>query len=263
MLDDPDDLLRALDSCVKQSADDLGIRIEQVQVLGVRPTDEELVEELAAEQESLLREQATLARSASEQRVEQSSLAAATAMANQRARAELDKEAYALEQQVALQRKKLEAETEQLDIERARLETSQRLDLLKLDADAALETARLARDTERNRAEDLALREQQRAAPARQEDQLAFELDQTRRRASAHAEALRVEAEAEASKSQAQRDQQIIEHVATQLREAVSSLPLHDVRLNAWSGESALPLLTQALQALRGRDDEPGANLPQ
>lgn len=257
LLDDPDELLTALDACVRESANDLGIRIEQVQVLGVRPTDPVLVEELAAEQEAHLREQATMARRASEQRVEQVSISSTTELAKDRARAELEQAAYALEQQVSLQRRKLEVEHEQLEIERDRLETRQRLELLKIDADAVVEAARQSREAERQRAADVAARERDRAVLDRKRDDLAFELEGARQRAEVQSEGIREIAAAEDGKSAALREQQVVEHVATKLSEAIASLPIHDVHWSTWSGDSAVALLGGAIQGLRGVVEAP------
>ena len=264
LLDDPDELLLALDTCARECASDLGIRIEQVQVLGVRPTDPELVEELGAEQEAHLREQATLARRASDQRVEQVGIALATKVANDRAQAELEQAAYALQQQVLLHHRKLETEQNQLVIERDRLVTRQRLELLQLEADAATAAARQASETELRRAEDAASRDRDKASLDRRRDTLAFEVDQTRQRAAAESDGIRLITAAQEGKSDALRDQQIVEHVATKLSAAVSSLPIHDVHWSSWSGESPLLMLGQALRGLRGAAEErPASDSPE
>jgi SPFH domain / Band 7 family len=262
LLDDPDDLLRALDQCVREHADELGIRIEQVQVLSIRPTDHALVEQLAAEQEAQLREHATLARRASEQRVEEIEIASTTKLANDRAQAEFEQEAYALQQQVSLQRRKLEAEREELEIERERMETRQRLELQKLEADAAIASSRQTLDQEQQLARDTALRQHESATLERQRDQLAFEVEGTRLRAEAQGAAIQIVTAAEEGKSPALREQQIVELVATKLGDAVSSLPIQDVHWSTWSGESPLTMLGQALSGLRSAMAQPREPTP-
>jgi hypothetical protein len=251
MLDDPEDLLDALSSCVAENAEEFGIRIDQIQILAIRPRDQELIDHLSASKEALMREEAQMARLQVQQRMARHEIASEQELANERARAEVDKEAFAAEQAVELQRRKLEAAREQARLEQERLQAEEQTETFAIHMRDRLQKARGQSDLEAKRAEDEAAQEQNAARLARARDDLSFDVESTRARARAEHDAIIAVAEAEEKKTPSVREAQLIALLATKAGEAVAHLPIKDVHWTSWTGGSPLEGLGRTFGEIR------------
>ncbi len=251
LLEKQDELLQAITACIEQDADELGIRLEQVQVLAVFPTDSTKLEQLSAPEEAQLREQATRVTAETDERLEQLAILSQTKLANDKAQSELDREAFAIDRQVELQKRKLVAAQEQAELEQAELEAKQTVDLAQLEAAQTIKQARQEAQRAVQRQQDETEREHNAARLNRERDDLELELEQVRRKAEARHDAIVSITEAEESKSQAVREQQLAETIAGRVTEAFAALPVKEMQWTTWSTDAPLAGLSHAIAELR------------
>ena len=180
---------------------DLGIVIDQIEIVRVRPTDPEMLRQLAAETEEQLAEQAAQIR----------------AQASERAKLRaIESEARIAEEAAIARRRELERDKE-----------------LRLSALAQEEQVRQREEAAER---DRALAEEERrmvvteATIARQRIELAARLEETVHQAEAQRDAIAAISSAEEQKSQAVRDHELSRLVAEKVSDALAQLPLHEAR---------------------------------
>jgi hypothetical protein len=216
-------LVTALRAQLAALESELGIRVHQLEILQIRPSDEELLRQMSAEVAERVREEAR-------------SVALATAE-REKLRA-LESEARIAQEQAEARRRDLEREKEL------------RLAQLAHERDVELR----AREVERERA--LALEAQAaeiaRVVLEREELELAARLERVRREAAASADAIAAVGRAEEAKSHALREYELRKLVAEKVAEALARLPLREARWISVGPES--PAGTLASLIASGRE---------
>jgi hypothetical protein len=180
---------------------EMGIRVEQIEILRVRPADEELLRQMSAEVEERIREQAWNIHLETNERAK---------------RREIESDARVAEEQA-------EARGQELVREK-----TLRLAQIAHDRDVKAREQEIAREqalVEEARAAEIA-----KAVLGREELLLTARLDRIRREAEASRDAITAVASAEEKKSQAVRDHELARLVAEKVADALKELPLHEAR---------------------------------
>jgi len=180
---------------------EMGIRVDQIEVLQVRPADEELLRQMSAQVEERVREEAGNIHLETTERVKRRAIESEARIAQEQAEArrqELEREKTLRLAQIAHER---EVKVHEQEVEREQALASEA---------RAIEIAR--------------------AVLEREELQLAARLDRTRREADASRDAISAVASAEEKKSQGVRDHELSRLVAEKVGDALKGLPLHEAR---------------------------------
>jgi flotillin len=201
---------------------ELGIRIDQLQILQVRPDDEALLQRLSAELEARVREAAASVELEANERTRRRELEAETRLAAERS---------------AARHKQLE------------LEQAERL------AQLAHQRAREQREQELQREQALADEARAmlvaQAAQQREELELAARLARTRREAEAQRDAILALASAQENKSQQLLDHELARLVAEKVGDALKQLPIHDARWISVGADSPVASLAGLIASAR------------
>ena len=199
---------------------EMGICIDRIEILSIRPEDENLLRKMSAEVEARVHEEAASAELAAGERAKRREIESATRIAEEKARArarELEREKEVRLAQIAQERE------------------------LELAAEArALEVAQ--------------------AVLRREELGLAARLDRIRREAEANRDAISAVNSAEEKKSQGVREHELGRLVAEKVGDAFKALPIHDARWITVGPESPAgsmaALITAARELTSGRPSE-------
>lgn len=183
-------LIVDLDNQLAVLGDEMGIRFDQVEILKVRPVDEELLRRMSAGVEETVREEADLLRLDSTERVKRRAVESEARIAQQEAQARQD----------------------------------------ELERQKTLRLAQVTHDHEVKLATEASALEVTRAVIEREELELTARLNRIRREAEANRDAISAVTSAEESKSQAVRDHELGRLVAEKVGDALRELPLHDAR---------------------------------
>ena len=196
-----DALVAALGEHLGGLRQQMGIRVEQIQILQVRPSDTDLLRQLSAEVEERVREEATNIHLEAEERAQRRAIDSETRLAQEKAAARRQE----MDRDKALRLAQIEHEREvQLRNEEVALEQA-------LAAEArTLEIAR--------------------AVLSRDEVEFEARLDRIRREADANRDAMTALTTAEEQKTQGVRDHEIARLVAEKVGDALKTLPLHEAR---------------------------------
>ena len=213
---------------------EMGVRVDQVEVLQVRPGDEELLRQMSAEVEERVREGAANVHLETTERASRRAIESEARLAQERAEARKQ----ALEREKALRLAEI-AHQRETRLREQEVEREQAL----VDEAKTIEVAR--------------------AVLEREELQLASRLDRIRREAAASGDAISAVAVAEEKKSQAVRDHELARLVAEKVGEALKALPLHEARWITVGPESPVSSLAALFAAARdvtsaGRGRPPG-----
>jgi flotillin len=201
---------------------EMGIRVDQIELLQVHPAEEELLRQMSAEVEERVREEAGNIHLETTERVKR----------------------RAIESEARIAREQAEARREELEREKA----------LRL-AQIAHEREVKVREQEVEREQALAAEEKAidlaRAVLEREELQLAARLDRVRREAVASGDAIAVVASAEETKSQGVRDHELARLVAEKVGDALKELPLREARWITIGPDSPVSSLAGLIAAAR------------
>jgi regulator of protease activity HflC (stomatin/prohibitin superfamily) len=224
-----DDLLLRQDAVVAELREQLavlepemGVRVDQVEVLQIRPADEELLRQMSAEVEERVREEAANAHLETAERTQRRALESEARLAQEHA----DARSQTLQREKALRLAQLGHERE-IRLREQEVEREQALG----DEAKTIEVAR--------------------AVVAREELQLAARLDRVRREAAASGDAIAVVASAEETKSQGVRDHELARLVAEKVGDALKALPLREARWITVGPESPVSSLAALFAAAR------------
>lgn len=210
---------------------ELGIRIEQVELVKVRPAEEALVKDLAAEVEAAVKDEAARSRLEAAERARKRELESAARLGQDEAAAR-----------------------------RQALEREHALKLAGLEKEREAELRRLAIAHEKAREEQARALELARGAAERRELELAEALAKVRREAEARRDATLALAAAEEAKSAPVRDHELARLVAERTAEAFGKLPLKEARWVTVGGESPAGSLLGLIRTVReglGGDHDP------
>lgn len=196
-----DALVAELRAQLRELEAEMGIDVGEVEILQIRPADDELLRELSARVEQEVREEAAKVR------------LEATERASRRT----------IESEVRVAREQAEARRQELEREK-----SLRLAQIAHEREVRLSQRELERE-EALAAEARAI-EVARALLTREEVQLAARLDRIRREAEASRDAITALASAEEGKSQGVRDHELARLVTEKVGDALRELPLHEAR---------------------------------
>jgi len=180
---------------------EMGIRVEQIEILQVRPVDEELLRQMSAEIEARISEDAENVRRQTHERAKHR---------------EIESEARLADEQA-------EARTRELEREKA-------IRLAQIARDRELELRERDIERERALAGEAQAMEVAKAVFQREELEFAARLDRIRREAQASGDAISSVAAAEEKKSQGVRDHELARLVAEKVGDALKELPIHDAR---------------------------------
>lgn len=228
-----DDLVAGFRERLKAFEADLGIRVEQVEILHIRPADAGLLKDLSARIEEEVREQAAVARLETSERTKQWELESSERLAADSAAAKR----AALERERAL-----------------------KLDMLAHERERKEREQQMAR--EQRLAEESANLEIARAAEVRRNLEHQARLDRTRSEAEAQRDAILAVGQAEESKSPAAREHELARYVAEKVTEALGKLPLRDASWVTLGNDSPLASLGGIFAAARSWTEQsarPGA----
>jgi flotillin len=201
---------------------DLGIRVDQIQILQVRPADEDVLRQMSAQVEERVREEAANVHLETSERAERRTIESQARIAEEQAEArtrELEREKALRLAQIAHGR---EVKVREHDVEREQVLAAE---------DRSLDLAR--------------------AVLQREELQLAARLDRIRREAEASRDAISTVASAEERKSQGVREHELAKLVAQQVGDALKELPLHEARWVTIGPDSPVSSLTALISAAR------------
>lgn len=228
-----DDLVARFRERLKVFEADFGIRVEEVEILLVRPADAGLLKDLSAKIEEEVREQAAVARLETSERTKQRELESSERLAVESAAAKR----AGLERERAL-----------------------KLDMLTHERERKEREQQMAR--EQKLAEESANLEIARAAEIRRELEHQGRLDRTRSEAEAQRDAILAVSQAEESKSPAAREHELARYVAEKVTEALGKLPLRDASWVTLGNDSPLASLGGIFAAARSWSEQsarPGA----
>jgi hypothetical protein len=201
LLLEQDALMRDFRTQLAPMEHDMGIRIDQVDLVRVRPADEELLRALSSKLEEQLREEASQSQLESTERAQRRAIESETRIAHERVEARklrLASEKVLRLAQIADERE-LSGQQQQLEHERA----------LALEASA---------------------RELAKAVLKRDELLLEARLQTVRREAETNAASTSLLANVEEQKSLALREHELARLVAEKVGDALKQLPIHDAR---------------------------------
>jgi len=217
-----DELVTGLRRELATLEEEMGIRIDRIEIIHARPADEELLRKMSAGVEERVREEAAKVQLEARER--------------ERLRA-IDSEARVAEQQAEAARQESSRE-QQLRLERIEREREARA----REQEIAREQALFAEAT---------TTEVARAALGREALQLTASLDRTRREAEAKRDAIAAVTAAEEQKSQPVRDHELSTLVTEKVGDALKALPLHDARWVTVGADSPASALAGVFSAVR------------
>lgn len=223
--------------------DALGIDLDQVQIADIRPTDPDLVADLAAEQLEAVRDDAARVRLDTTERRELREVHSRTRLAQQRADAEVDQKAADARAQLELERQRAALREEQLAYERKRLELERDRQLAELDSERQVREARQTRDADLNLDAERHLRALEAARLQRAQDALNARTAELRLDAAARRDASILLAEAEEQKSEPLRQHELQQLTLQTVATTLHALPFKDARWISVGNDSPLSSL--------------------
>jgi hypothetical protein len=204
-------VVTALRSQLAALQEEMGIQVDQIEILQVRPADQDFLRQLSAQVEERVREEAANIRLEADERAKRRAIASQARIAEEQAevrRRELEREQQIRLAEVAQQRElALAAEAKRMDVARAALQ--------------------------------------------REELELAAHLDRIRKQARANGDAISAVASAEEKKSQGVREYELRRLVAEKVGDAIKQLPLHDARWITIGQESPARSLAGLIAAVQ------------
>jgi flotillin len=210
LLGDQDAFVAGLAERLRAVTQEMGVKIDQVQLLAVRPVDGAILQGLSARDEERIREEAQKARLEAAERSKRREIEQATRLAGEEADARRDRQAHEAQAQLELER------------QRAKLVEEQRaVRLLQLDSERQVKAREQAIAIEGQLVDEqgaLSVLEQRQR---REEAELAFRLARTRREAEAARDATIAVTSAEESKSAAVREHEMRRLLAHKVAEAL------------------------------------------
>ncbi len=225
----------------------MGVKIDEVKILKIRPTDPKILQNLSTSFEEQTREGAAKARLETEERVKRLEVESSTQLKQDEYAAMRDREiakakaGLEAEQQKALL---LEAEHEARRKER---EFEQRLALLEFQNKVELD---LAKEASKAKIQSEIL--------AREETAFSAKLGQTKKSAAAERDAIRMISEAQEAKSEALREYELAHLVATKMAEALGNLPIDNAQWFTVGDQSPAQTIASLLAAGRTLISRPG-----
>lgn len=207
---------------------EMGIRVDQIDVLQVRPADDELLRQMSAKVEERVREEASNVHLETTERAKRRAIESEARIAQEQAEARRQ----ALETEKALRLVQIAHEREV----KLREQEVEREQALMVEA----------------RAIDLA-----KAVLEREELQLAARLDRIRREAEASGDAISLVTIAEEKKSQGVRDHELARLVAEKVGDALKELPLHEARWITVGPDSPVGSIAAMIAAARELTSSP------
>ena len=200
----------------------MGIRIDQIELLQVRPADDELLRLLSAKVEEQVREEAANIHMETTERTKRRAIECDARMAR-----------------------------EQAQVRGQEMETEKALRLAQIAHESEVKLREQEVEREHALAAEARAIEIAKAVLAREELQLAARLDRVRREAEASAEAMSLVTVAEEKKSQPVRDHELGRLVAEKVGDALKELPIHDARWITVGPDSPAGSLAAMITAAR------------
>ncbi|MEO0460556.1 MAG: SPFH domain-containing protein [Myxococcota bacterium] len=197
----------------------MGVQVDDVQVLQVRPQNPALLSQLAAAIEHETQEQAAKARLEARQRIQRAEIESATELERERLKAERDHEVAKARSALEAQQEKARLLEAQYTARREELEHQHRLALLEAHHSQEYALAREAKKTSMKQAK-----------LARCELAFAARLKRQRRVSEMKRDAIKAIAQAEEAKSAALREYELARLATVKLAESLKSLPLKNAQ---------------------------------
>jgi hypothetical protein len=217
-----DAIVRDLQTLLANLEDEMGIHIDEVQILQIRPADEDLLREMSAQVEQSVRGEAETVRLGAAERAKRRAIESEARIAQERA----DARRQELEREKALRLAQIAHDREVM----SRQQEVERQEALAAEA-RAMEVAK--------------------AVLAREEVQLAARLDRTRREADASKDAISAIASAEERKSPGVRNYELARLATEKVGDALKELPLQEARWITMGSDTPAGSLAALIAAVR------------
>lgn len=222
LLGKQDTLVEELRERLRTTESEMAIRVDQVEILRVRAADEELMDELSAEVEARVGDEAARARLEVSERAKKRELESAQRLA-----------------------------VEEAAGKRQQLEREHTLRLATLAKEAEAEVQRQKMAEAKSLAEEARTLAAAKAASERKELELAESLERIRREAEARRDAIVLVSSAEEQKSQPVRDHELGRLITERVADAFARLPIKDARWVTVGGESPVASLVGLVRSVR------------
>ena len=218
----------------------MGVKIDELKILKIRPTDPKILQNLSTSFEEKTREEAAKARLETEERIKRLEVESSTQLKQ-------DEYAALRDREIAKARARLEAEQQKAGLLEAEHEAKQkekefeqRLALLEVQNNVKLDLAK-----------EEAAAKIQAANLAREEAAFSAKLEQTKKSAAAERDSINMVSEAQEAKSEALRDYELAHLVATKMAEALGKLPIDNAQWITVGEQSPAQTIASLLAAGR------------
>ena len=229
----------------------LGIRIEQFQLLRVKPVNEALLRALSTRYEEQARESAAQIHLETAERMKRREMDSATSLAKDESNAHRDKEAYAAQVELELGQRRAELLDAQNHVKRQQLEHEGELKMEQLEIEH--KTKMRVQETERERlmAAEAAQQELTEAIIRREDAEARAKRARLLGAAETERDVILAVSSAEEKRPQAVRDYELARLAMEKVAQALGSLPVKDARWVTVGNDSPIATIAAAFAEIR------------
>jgi hypothetical protein len=239
-LSDPDDFVSRFREQLTCDVEQMGVIIEDVQLLQIRPTDPDFLKQLSAEIEERTREEAAKRRLSADEEIEQRQVELASKLEQEKIEAERANEVKRARTALKIQEEKAALLEAQFAARRRELEHEHSLRLIEGTQNHAL---RLAQE-----ADELALQDE---VTKREDRAHASSLDRKQRQAQAEHDTIALLAEVEEAKSDSLRAHELSCLSVERMAEAFGNLPMEQAQWLTVGNQSPVETLASLFTSWR------------
>jgi len=229
----------------------LGIRIEQFQLLQVKPVDPALQRALSTRYEEQARENEAQIRLETAARMKKREIDSATSLAKEESNAHRDKEAYAAQVELELGQRRAELLDAQNHVKRQQLEHEGELKMEQLEIEHKTKLRVQETERERQLAAEATQQELTEARVRREDTEAKAKRERMLASAETERDVILAVSSAEEKRPQAVRDYELARLVTEKVAQALGSLPLKDARWLNIGNESPIASIAAAIAEIR------------
>ena len=244
-------LVGGLTDRLRSLAASLGIRIEQVEILHVRPTDASLLRDLSAAEDQKVREQAATVRLATAERLKQREIESQTTIAREAANSRRDREAHEAQTALELEQERAKLLEAQDAARQQQMEYERLLQLAQLEADRTIKARQQEIEVEARLANESAALRVSEARLHREQVELAAQLEATRGEAEAQRDAMQFVASAEEEKSQVVRNHELSKLITERVSQVLAAWRVSDARWVSVGADSPVGSIASIVAGVR------------
>jgi hypothetical protein len=234
----------------------LGIRIEQFQLLQVKPVDAALLRALSTRYEQQARENEAQVRLETAERMKKRELDSETNLAREESNAHRDTQAYAAQVELELEQRRAELLDAQNHVKRQQLEHEGELKMEQLEIERKTMLRVQEIERERQFAADAAQQELTETRIRREDIEAKAKRDRMLASAETERDVILAVSSAEEKRPQAVRDYELARLATEKLAQALGSLPLKDARWLNIGSESPIATIAAAIAEIRNLFNE-------